>query len=143
MLRRWASPRASPPAGCEAASDLTVRTVTSPLAAQLRNPSLRLAAVAGVATHLPGLLYLLGLDAIADGDPPLVGGLVAVLVFDAIWLAIPFLALVASIRRPDAARNAIGGMSAWILNHERAGLIVVFSVVGAYFATKGVHDLLA
>ena len=64
------------------------------MAANVRNPSLRVAAAAGVATHLPGLLYLLGLNAIADGDPPLVEGLLAVLVFDAIWLAIPFWALV-------------------------------------------------
>ena len=49
----------------------------------------------GVATHLPGLLYLLGLNEIARGDPPLVEGLLAVLVFDAIWLTIPFCALVA------------------------------------------------
>ena len=109
---------------------------------RLRNPSLRVAAAAGVATHLPGLLYLLGLNAIADSDPALAGGLVAVLVFDAIWLAIPFCALVASIRRPDTARAVIGRISASMLNHQRAGLTLVFSVVGAYFATKGVLDLL-
>jgi hypothetical protein len=51
----------------------------SRLVRQLRNPSLRVAAAAGVATHLPGLLYLLGLNAIADGSPPLVEGLLAVL----------------------------------------------------------------
>ena len=113
----------------------------SRVAANLRNPSLRVAAAAGVATHLPGLLYLLGLNAIADGDPPLVEGLLAVLVFDAIWLAIPFWALVASIRRPEATRAAIGRVSAWMLSHERAILILVFSVVGAYFTTRGALDL--
>ena len=115
----------------------------SRLGAQLRNPSLRVATAAGVATHLPGLLYLLGLNAIADSDPRLAGGLVAVLVFDAIWLAIPFIALVASIRRPDVPRAAIGRISDWMLSHQRAGLTLVFSVVGAYFATKGILDLLA
>ena len=114
----------------------------SRLARRLRNPSLRVAAAAGVATHLPGLLYLLGLNAIADGAPPLVEGLLTVLVFDAIWLAIPFCALVASIRRPEAARAAIGWLSAWMLNHERAVLTLVFSVVGAYFAIRGSLDLL-
>ena len=115
----------------------------SRLAVQLRNPSLRVAAVAGVATHLPGLLYLLGLDAIADGEPSLGEGLLAVLVFDAIWLAIPFCALIASIRHPGAARATIGRISGWMLSHERAGLTLVFSVVGAYFAVKGVINLLA
>ena len=98
--------------------------------------------MAGVATHLPGLLYLLGLNAIARGDPPVVEGLLAVLVFDAIWLTIPFCALVASIRRPEAVRAAIGRASAWMQNHERAILILVFSVVGAYFTIRGALDLL-
>jgi hypothetical protein len=114
----------------------------SRLVRQLRNPSLRVAATAGVATHLPGLLYLLGLNAIADSAPPLIEGLLAVLVFDAIWLAIPFFALIASIRRPEAARAAIGRVSAWMLNHERAILLLVFSVVGAYFTTRGALDVL-
>jgi Sap-like sulfolipid-1-addressing protein len=108
----------------------------------LRNPTLRIAAAAGVATHLPGLLYLLGLNAIARGNPPLIEGLLTVLVFDAIWLTIPICALVASIRRPDETRAAIGRVSAWMLNHERAILIVVFSGVGAYFTTRGSLDLL-
>ena len=114
----------------------------SRVAGELRNPTLRVAAAAGIATHLPGLLYLLGLNAIARGDPPLVEGLLAVLVFDAIWLTIPVCALVASIRRPEAARAAIGRVSAWMLDHERTILILVFSVVGAYFTTRGSLDLL-
>ena len=114
----------------------------SRVAGELRNPTLRAAAVAGVATHLPGLLYLLGLNAIARGDPPVVEGLLAVLVFDAIWLTIPCCALAASIRRPEVVRAAIGRASAWMLNHERAILTLVFSVVGAYFTIRGSLDLL-
>ena len=72
----------------------------SRLARQLHNPSLRVAASAGVVTHLPLLLYLLGLNAIAKAAPALVEKLLGVLVFDVIWLAIPFSALVVSIRRP-------------------------------------------
>ena len=143
MPRPWASPRASPPAGYEVSPEASIRKATHAWYEQLRNPSLRVAAAAGVATHLPGLLYLLGLNAIADGAPPLVEGLLAVLVFDAIWLAIPFCALVVSIRRPEAARAAIGRVSAWMLSHERAGLTLVFSVVGAYFTTRGSLDLLS
>ena len=39
------------------------------LIARLRHPSLGLAIGAGVLTHLPGLFYLLGLNAIADLRP--------------------------------------------------------------------------
>jgi hypothetical protein len=114
----------------------------SRLGEELRSPSLRVAAAAGVATHLPGLLYLVGLNAIAKGDPSLVDGFVAVLVFDAIWLAIPACAVVVSIRRPEAARAAIGRLSAWMVSHQRAVLTVVFSAVGAYFTIRGALDLL-
>ena len=140
-LPRSASPPALRPAGF-GASGLNPRLETLAwLAGRLRNPSLRMAAAAGVVTHLPGLLYLLGLDAIADGNPPLAEGLLAVLVFDAIWLAIPFCGLIASIRRPDAARVAIGQTSTWMMSHERVGLTLVFAVVGGYFAIKGAVNL--
>jgi hypothetical protein len=72
----------------------------------------------------------------------LVEGFLAVLVFDAIWLTIPSCALVASIRRPEATRAAIGRASAWMLSHQRTILTVVFSVVGAYFTARGSVDLL-
>jgi hypothetical protein len=113
----------------------------SRVAEKLRNPTLRVAAAAGVATHLPGLLYLLGLNEIARGNPTLVEGLLGVLTFDAIWLTIPACALVVSIRRPEAARATLGRTSAWMLSHERAILIVVFSVVGAYFTIRGATGL--
>ena len=113
------------------------------IARQLRNPSLRVAAAAGVATHLPGLLYLLGLNAIAAGDPPVGEGLLAVLIFDVIWLTIPIFALVVSIRRPEAARAAIGRVSAWMVGHQNAILIFIFSGAGIYFVARGLADLLA
>ncbi len=113
----------------------------SRLRRHLRDPSLRVAAGAGVATHLPGLLYLLGLNAIAAGEPPLVEGLVAVLIFDAIWLAIPVGALLVSIRDPEAARAAIGRISAWIAARQRHLLILAFAVIGTYFTIRGSLDL--
>ena len=141
MSRRSASPSPSPPAGSRAAAGANGRAGNGALAGRLRNPSLRVAAAAGVATHLPGLLYLLGLNAIAAGDPPLAGGLAQVLIFDAIWLAIPFAALVVSIKRPEAARGAIGRASTWMGSHQRPVLTFVFAAVGIYFVTRGVLDL--
>ena len=122
----------------------SARSTANPrIAKQLQNPSLRVAAAAGVATHLPGLLYLLGLNAIAAGDPPVGEGLLAVLVFDVIWLTIPIFAFVVSIRRPEAARAAIGRVSAWMVSHQNAILIFIFSGAGIYFVARGLADLLA
>ena len=65
------------------------------------------------------------------------------LVFDVIWLAIPLFAFVVSIRRPEAARAAIGRVSAWMVSHQNAILIFIFSGAGIYFTAKGLVDLLA
>ncbi len=122
------------------------RTTRTPgdsrLVRRLREPSMRIAAGAGIATHLPGLFYLLGLNAIAAGDPPLAQGIVSVLIFDAIWLAIPIGALVVSVRRPADVRDAVGRVSAWMHSRQRAILTLALIVVGAYFTTRGVIDLL-
>ncbi len=114
----------------------------SRLVRRLRDPSPRVAAGAGVATHLPGLFYLLGLNAIAAGDPSLARGLIAVVVFDLIWLAVPIGALVLSARRPDSVRDAVGRVSDWMRARERPLLALGSAAVGAYFTARGIIDLL-
>ena len=109
----------------------------------LREPTLAVAAGAGVATHLPGLLYLLGLNAISDAGPGLAVGAVNVLIFDAIWFAIPIAALAVALRRPAAARVALDRGSAWARRHQRQLATAVFAVVGVAAALKGAVDLLS
>ena len=109
----------------------------------LRDPTLAVAAGAGVATHLPGLFYLLGLNAISDAGPGLAVGAVNVLIFDAIWFAIPIAALAVALRRPAAARVALDRGSAWARRHQRQLATVVFAVVGVAAALKGAVDLLS
>jgi hypothetical protein len=108
----------------------------------MRNPSLSVAAGAGVATHLPGLFYLLGLNAISDTDPGLVRSVTDLLVFNMIWFAVPVLALFASLRHPERARAAIESFNGWARSRQRGLAILVFSVVGAYFAVNGAAELL-
>ncbi len=108
----------------------------------LRDPTLAVAAGAGVVTHLPGLLYLLGLNAISETGPGLAVGAVDVLIFDAIWFAIPIAALAVALRRPEDARVALDRGSAWARRHQRQLTTVVFAVVGVAFALKGAVELL-
>jgi hypothetical protein len=89
----------------------------------LRDPSPSVAAGAGVATHLPGLFYLLGLNAIAAGDPKLVLGMADVLVFKVIWFMIPAVALLVSVRRPEAARRALERIAGWMRRDQRPVLV--------------------
>ncbi len=113
----------------------------SRLVRRLRDPSPSVAAGAGVATHLPGLFYLLGLNAIAAVDPSLAVGMVDVIVFNAIWFTIPAVALVSALRRPEAARRALGRIADWMRCHQRSVLVAAFAVVGVFFVIKGVFDL--
>ena len=109
----------------------------------LRNPTLAVAAGAGVATHLPGLFYLLGLNTISESGPGLAVGAVNVLIFDAIWFAIPIAALAVALRRPAAARMALDRANAWARRHQQRLATVVFAVVGVAFTLKGAVDLLS
>jgi hypothetical protein len=108
----------------------------------LRDPSLKVAAGAGIATHLPGLFYLLGLNAISDTDPNLLSSVVDVLGFNVIWFAVPIAAQVMAVRHPERARAALEAFNAWVRDRQRGLAILAFSAIGAYFAVKGAVELL-
>src|SRR5205085_1181754 len=59
----------------------TARTATTRIAQRLRNPSVATAAVVGVVTHLPGLIYLVALNGIAGVDPGVGTAVLAVFVY--------------------------------------------------------------
>jgi hypothetical protein len=108
----------------------------------MRDPTLSVAAGAGIATHLPGLFYLLGLNAISSTDPGFIASVIDLAVFNAIWFAVPVLALFASVRHPERARAALESLNAWIRRRQRGLVILAFALVGAYFAVKGATELL-
>jgi hypothetical protein len=108
----------------------------------LREPSLGVAAGAGIVTHLPGLFYLLGLNAISSTNPGLARSVVEILVFNAIWFTVPVTALVVALRRPDLARTALEDFNQWVRRRQRGLAILAFSLIGAYFAAKGATELL-
>ena len=76
---------------------------SAPRFARLRDPSPRVAAAAGVATHFPGLIYLVALNAIAGEQPGVIGTGLQVALYDALWFMIPIASLVLVIVRPGAA----------------------------------------
>jgi hypothetical protein len=114
----------------------------SALERRLRRPSLPIAAVAGILTHLPGLFYLLGLNAILEQDPGFVTGVVSVLVFNAIWFSLPIAALVMSARSPERTRERVGRLTRWGRRHGRSIVTALSFVVGAYFTAKGAIELI-
>jgi len=112
----------------------------SAIVRRLRNPTVVTASVAGVATHLPGLFYLLALNAIIAERRGLGISIAEVVVFNAIWFATTFVAVVYFLLRPGAARRALARVDAWARRHARTITTLVFAAVGGYLTIKGVLD---
>ena len=101
--------------------------------------TLRTAAFAGPATHIPGLFYLVALNVIVAHDPTGARGAFEVLLYNAIWFAVPLCALVVCVIEPATARTAVGAIQEWTTNHARAIVVVVATGAGV---TLVVHGLL-
>jgi spore maturation protein SpmA len=111
------------------------------LTARLRDPSVATVAAAGVLTHFPGIFYLIALNAIIQTDPSLVDGIAQVIVYNAIWFAIPLVALVLAILRPDRTGEIIEAITEWARSHQRTAVPIVLVVLGLYLVAKGVSGL--
>jgi hypothetical protein len=114
----------------------------SAIVRRLRHPTVVTASVAGVATHLPGLFYLLALNAIVAEHRDLAVGIAEVVAFNAIWFATTFVSVVVFLLRPGAARRGLARMDAWARRHARTITTLVFAAAGAYLTIRGVVDLL-
>jgi hypothetical protein len=129
------SGRLQPPARDEGAGD------ESAIIRRLHNPSVITALVAGVATHLPGLFYLVALNAIVAEGRSLVVGVLEVLLFNAIWFGTAIASVVIFLLRPGVARRALARVDGWARHHARSITVLVFAVVGSYLTIRGVTSL--
>lgn len=102
-----------------------------------RHRTLRTAAVAGPATHIPGIFYLVALNVIVAQDLSVSAGLIQILVYNVIWFALAITALAICIVRPSAARTAVEAVTGWTRQHTRTVLLVVSLVVGAALLIHG------
>jgi hypothetical protein len=109
---------------------------------RLRNPTVTTAAVAGVATHVPGLFYIVALNAIIAEGPSLVAGVLQVLLFNAIWFAATIAAVVIFLLRPGVARRALARVNNWARRHARVMTVLVFGLAGSYLAIRGMAALI-
>jgi hypothetical protein len=102
-----------------------------------KHRTLRTAAVAGPATHIPGIFYLVALNVIVAQDPSVSAGIIQILVYNVIWFALAITALAICIVQPSAARTAVEAVTGWTRQHTRALLLFVSLVVGAVLLTHG------
>ena len=85
------------------------------------------AAVAGPLTHIPGVFYIIALNVIVAHEPNVPGGLLAIVVYDATWFAVPIAALALSVVKPSAASDAVLWAQRWTERHSRAIALTVAS----------------
>jgi hypothetical protein len=95
------------------------------------------AAVAGVLTHLPGLVYLAALNAIAAGAVGTASGVLQVVVYNGIWFSVAIVALVLSVYRPTVSREFLERVISWIREHQRVITIGFFGALGGYLVVVG------
>ena len=109
---------------------------------RLRNPTVTTAAVAGVATHVPGLFYIVALNAIIAEGPSFASGVLQVLLFNAIWFAAAIAAVVIFLLRPGVAPRALSRVISWARRHARVTTVLVFGLAGSYLAIRGMTALI-
>ncbi len=97
----------------------------------------RTAAVAGPATHLPGLFYLVALNVMVAQQLSAAGALLEVGLYNLIWFAIPIGALAICIVDPEVARTGVHAIERWTLRHTRAIVLVVCFLIGSGLVIRG------
>ena len=93
-------------------------------------------------THLPGLVYLAALNAIASERPGPVDAGLQVAIYDALWFLVPLASLVLEVVRPGAARAYLDAATASARRHEHALLVWGSLGLGGYLVVKGTTRLL-
>ncbi len=68
-------------------------------------------------------------------------GVLDLLVYNAIWFAIPLTALTVCVVKPSVASRAVGVVDGWVKAHARAILLVVTIVVGVALVVQGALEL--
>ena len=108
---------------------------------KLREPSVSVAALVGVATHLPGLFYLLALNSIIAQRQGVVVDVWHVLAYNAIWYGVSVAAVFYLLIKPSAARDMFGRLNVWVRAHQRPIVVGIFGIVGTYLVVHGVAVL--
>lgn len=99
------------------------------------------AALIGVATHLPGIVYLAALNAIVGSAGGPTSSVLQVLVYNALWFSLAIVALVLSVYRPTVSRDMLERGTAWAREHQRMIVVVFCLLLGVYLVGSGIVDL--
>jgi Sap-like sulfolipid-1-addressing protein len=103
--------------------------------------NIRTAALAGPATHVPGLFYLIALNVIVAHNAAIADKAIALITYNGIWFALPLASLVVCIVHPATARDLVEWVQRWTRTHARTILLTTSFVVGAALVIRGALTL--
>ena len=118
------------------------RNGDSRLTRRLRAPSLVDAGVAGIATHVPGLIYLVALNAIAAEELGAGRALFQLSVYNLLWFVFPIAALGLALSNPAMISDALERSGAWATRNRDRLVVALFGGLGLYLVAKGAVALL-
>jgi hypothetical protein len=101
------------------------------------NLTLPKAALAGPATHVPGLFYLVALNVITTHHPGAFDAIVEIGLYNVIWFALPLVALALCMIRPQTAHDLIEDVTRFASSHTRAILLAVSAGAGTALLVRG------
>jgi tellurite resistance protein TehA-like permease len=127
----------------DAGDNILAPAAGSWLGRQLTHLSVPRAAVAGVLTHLPGLVYITALNSIANSTSSIVSQVLQVTIYNAFWFTLPAVALLLATRRPVELNNFLHRVTGWAGRREREILVAAFGSLGIYLISRGVVELLS
>ena len=118
------------------------RNGDSRITRRLRTPSLVDAGVAGIVTHVPGLIYLVALNAIVAAERGSARAIVQLSAYNLLWFAIPIAALGLALTNPAMISDALERSSAWATRNRDRVVVALFGGLGLYLVVKGTVELL-
>jgi len=107
------------------------------VAQRLRDPSVATAGLAGVATHIPGLVYLVALNAIVAEELSPAAAAVQVAIYNLLWFAVPLAALTLAILRPGRAPAYLESAIRRGREHEQGIVFATMGLLGIFLTIKG------
>ena len=93
-------------------------------------------------THVPGLIYLVALNAIAAAERGSARALVQLSVYNLLWFAIPIAALGLALSNPAMIGAALERSGAWATRNRDRVVVALFGGLGLYLVVKGAVALL-
>jgi hypothetical protein len=106
-----------------------------------RHLTTRAAAIAGPATHIPGVFYVIALDLIVASQPRVSEAVILVVVYNAVWFAVAIVAMALCIANPATARGVIETIQSSARRHARPIILVIWFGVGSALLIRGLTAL--